>query len=616
MEEKCCYRCEAKQIKEELNYQMENCNHIYCSNCIFQNIFVHSLSSINNIDNIDNFNFTVHCLCPIGSIQIPMDKVEELFSKKYTIDSQEIKEKNICSKHKNEEKTYFCKYCEKYICPKCTNLNDKEDAEYENRNNNTENDEHVTHKVFKAEKLCNKYKDFLKDIQIENKSINEFIEKFNKEISKYEAELEKEINATLKQIDDIINKLYLMRDEYTKILEKKYSNCNRLLKIIKLFYANYYLDYENKMNINDIYTLEYLKDVNYEFEYLEFKEDIIERSLEKTLIDIKSNLDNVNLKKDKYNDFIFHFKEISRKYNIIQKLIGHRQKIKSVIELDDGRLLTGGADYKMKFWEEQDGKFVDSLTISEQVDSILCLCQLKDLRIISTSEGKGTIKIWNKVKNSETYKVTSLSGHESSITSLIQLPDGRLLTGSKDKTIIVWELSENLFKRSQILSEHTDAINCLCLLTGNRFASGSDDKTIRIWEEEKGSFRCVNILKEHKTRVTALILTTTDCLIAGGDKTITVYKLKESKFIKLSNIEAHSDNITKIIKLSDNKIASAGRDNLIKIWIEKNGELTQSEILKGHTHSVYDIVELKDGRLASVGGDNLVIIWKSGKFIE
>ena len=105
--------------------------------------------------------------------------------------------------------------------------------------------------------------------------------------------------------------------------------------------------------------------------------------------------------------------------------------------LNDGRLLTGSSDYKMKFWEEQDGKFVDSLTISEQVDSILCLCQLKDLRIISTSEEKGTIKIWNKVKNSETYKVTSLSEHESSITSLIQLPDGRLLTGSKDKTIIV-----------------------------------------------------------------------------------------------------------------------------------------------------------------------------------
>ena len=612
MEEKCCYRCGTKHLIEEINFQMENCIHIYCSKCIFQDIFVHSLSNINDLE-----NFTVNCKCENGYIQISMDSIEELFSKKYRIDSEEIKEKDYCSKHKNEEKTLYCKTCEKYVCPKCTNINDNEDGEYENRNNNIEMDEHESHKVFKAEKLMNKYKDFLKDIQIENKTTNQFIEKFNIEISKYEAELENEINSTLKQIDDIIDKLYHIREEYTKILEKKYSNCNRLLKIIKLFYANYYLDYENKMNINDIYTLEYLKNVNYEFEYLEFKKDTKETSLENILINIKNNIDKINLKKDKYNDYIFHFKEISRKYNIIQKLIGHRQMIKSVIELQDGRLLTGGSDYKMKFWEEQDGKFVESLTISQLTGDILCLYQLKDLRIILTTKTEGTIKIWNQIKDTKSYKLTiTLSEHKSSVTSLIQLPDERLLTGSKDKTIIVWELSENSFKCSQILTDHTDAIYCLCQLTGIRFASGGDDKTIRIWEEEKGLFKCVNVLKEHKTRVTALTMTNNDCLIAGGDKTITVYKLKDSKFIKISNIDAHSNYITKIIKLSDYKIASASRDNLIKIWNEKNGELFINEVLKGHTHSVYDIVELKDGRLASVGGDNLVIIWKSGKIID
>ena len=308
MEEKCCYRCGTKHLIEEINFQMENCIHIYCSNCIFQDIFVHSLSNINDLE-----NFTVNCKCENGYIQISMDSIEELFSKKYRIDSEEIKEKDYCSKHKNEEKTLYCKTCEKYVCPKCTNINDNEDGEYENRNNNIEMDEHESHKVFKAEKLMNKYKDFLKDIQIENKTTNQFIEKFNIEISKYEAELENEINSTLKQIDDIIDKLYHIREEYTKILEKKYSNCNRLLKIIKLFYANYYLDYENKMNINDIYTLEYLKNVNYEFEYLEFKKDTKETSLENILINIKNNIDKINLKKNKYNDYLFHFKEISRK---------------------------------------------------------------------------------------------------------------------------------------------------------------------------------------------------------------------------------------------------------------------------------------------------------------
>jgi WD40 repeat protein len=200
----------------------------------------------------------------------------------------------------------------------------------------------------------------------------------------------------------------------------------------------------------------------------------------------------------------------------------------------------------------------------------------------------------------------------------VQLPDERLLTGSKDKTIIVWDVSENSFKCKQIISEHKGGVFSLCHLTGVRFASGSDDKSIRVWEEEKENhlFRCVNHLKEHKSRVTALALTNNGYLISGGDKVIIVYKLKDSKFIKCANFNVYGNYIRKIMKLSDGKIASSGRDNLIKIWNEKNGELFLSEILKGHTHSVYDMVELRDGRLASVSGDNLVIIWKSGKVID
>ena len=560
MEEKCCFRCGTKHLINDINYQMENCLHIYCANCIFQNIFIKGLSYINEIE-----KFTVNCKCENGSIDIPMESVEELFSKKYTVDSEEIKEKDYCSKHKNVEKTLFCKNCEQYVCPQCTKLNDDEEVENDNRNNILEINEHDGHTVVKAEKLCNKYKDFLKDIQIENKTVNQFVEKFNIEISKYESELENEINSTLKQIDNIIDKLYHIKDEYTKILEKKYSNCNRLLKIIKLFYANYYLDYENRMNINDIFTLKYLKDVNYEFSNLDFIRDTKESSLENILLDIKTNLDRIHLKK------------------------------------------------------EQGGRFVETLTISELTGDIVCLYELIDLRIISTIKTSGAMKIWTKKKDSESYKLAlTLSEHKMSVTCIVQLPDERLITGSKDKTIIVWDVSENSFKCKQIISEHKDGVFSLCHLTGVRFASGSDDKTIRIWEEEKEKhlFRCVNILKELKTRVTALALTNNGYLISGGDKVIIVYKLKDSKFIKCANCKAHAGYITKIIKLSDGKIASAGRDNLIKIWNEKNGELFLSEILKGHTHSVYDMVELKDGKLASVSGDNLVIIWKSGKIID
>ena len=634
MEEKSCYRCGTKHLINEINYQMENCTHIYCVNCIFQDIFINNLIKINKLE---KESFNVNCKCDNGYLQLPIDTIEDLFSKKYTVDSEEIKEKNLCEKHKDVEKNAFCKTCKMYVCPQCTNFNNdyidegsssKINNETNIKNDNTllnkeinETNEHEYHNIVKSEELCNRYKDFLKDIQIKSKTANQFVEKFNTEINKYESELEVEINSTVKQIDDIIDKLYKIKEDYTKILDNKYSHCNKILKIIKLFYANYYLDYENRNNINDVFTLEYLKNVNYEFGNLEFIGEKNENSLENILIEVKNKVDKINFKKDKsnnYNNYYnFNFIQISRKFNAIQKLIGHRQMINCIIELNDGRLLTGSSDYKMKFWEEQGGKFVETLTISELTGDILCLYELKDLRIISTIKNSGAMKVWCKKQNIDSYELTiTLSEHKSSVTSIIQLPDERLITGSKDKTIIIWEISENTFKSIQNISHHTGGIYSLCQLTGVRFASGSEDKTICIWEEEKDIFKNVNILKDHNSRVRAMTITNKGFFITGGDKVIIVYKLKDEKFIKIGSFNAHSMHITKIIKLQDGKIASAGRDSLIKVWNEKNGELTLSETLKGHTHSVYDIIELRDGRLASVSGDNLVIIWKSGKIID
>ena len=621
MDEKNCFRCGNKAFINDINYQMENCFHLYCVNCIFQDIFINSLNNINSLD-----SFKVQCACDHGYCIISIDSMEELFSKKYTVDSQEIKEKQYCLKHKDIEKSLFCKTCKMYVCPKCTSINN---------NNNEENDgvtlksvlsygdinndnEHESHNVVVAEELCNKYKDFLKDIQIQSKTANEFVEKFNCEINVYELELEKEIDTTLNQIDQIIEKLYNIKEEYSKIIEKKYSNCNKLLKIIKLFYANYYLDYENRLNISDVFKLQYLKNVNYEFDKLEFVKEDKENSLEKLLINIKGEVNKINIKKDNYTNYNFNFKQISRKFNPIQKLIGHRQMINSIIQLHDGRLLTGSSDYKMKFWEEQGGRFIDTLTISELTGDILCLYELKDLRIISTIKTSGAMKIWNKKKEEETYELTlTLSEHKNSVTSILQLSDEKLITGSKDKTIRLWDIYENSFRCTQILKDHTDGVYSLCELIGRRFASGSEDKTIRIWEENKGLFNQVKILNDHKSRVRTLIQTKNGFLISGADKVIIIYKLEEDIFKKIETINAHSSYITRLIYLSDGKIASASRDTHIKIWnFGKNGEMILSEILKEHTHTVYDIIELKDGRLASVSGDNLVIIWKSGRIID
>ena len=73
----------------------------------------------------------------------------------------------------------------------------------------------------------------------------------------------------------------------------------------------------------------------------------------------------------------------------------------------------------------------------------------------------------------------SLSGHSECVLSLIQLRDGRLVSGSSDKTIKVWRLTTK--KEEFTLKGHNDIVNSLVELKDGKLASSSLDRTIKIW---------------------------------------------------------------------------------------------------------------------------------------
>lgn len=77
-----------------------------------------------------------------------------------------------------------------------------------------------------------------------------------------------------------------------------------------------------------------------------------------------------------------------------------------------------------------------------------------------------------------------LSGHANWVSALAVLPDGRLLSGSRDGTVKVWAIPSaagTLASCSATLERRAIWVFSLARLPDDRVVSGSDDGTVRVW---------------------------------------------------------------------------------------------------------------------------------------
>jgi WD40 repeat protein len=227
---------------------------------------------------------------------------------------------------------------------------------------------------------------------------------------------------------------------------------------------------------------------------------------------------------------------------------------------------------------------------------------ISDGKIISGSQDK-TIKVWDLNSGKLIY---TLSGHNSGIYSLA-VTDNKLLSCSADRTIKIWDLNTAELKFT--LLGHNSHVYSLAVDKG-RFASASIDKTIKIWD-----FATKKIIKVINTgEISALsICISNEKLVAGlSDGTIKIWDLSSARL--LTSYRENDESITSVC-ISNGVLITGSKDKTVRIWNLENLDLINT--LYGHKSPVWTVT-VDTGRIISGSEDKTVKIWnlEDGKLIE
>ena len=629
-----CYQCKIEQENKNNNFLEFSCGHKLCSLC-YSHFFL--LKDLKKYPNSIPSEFQINCICKNGVTYISLDKLKELFSyleninedskckkhnakgvkycnncrawlcdicltihneivDKHILLNKKIEQPRICNKHRDGEIKLYCKDCKKEICNFCTEINE----------------EHYQHKVksfltyisnitkIKEKRIYQNYDDFKEKFQgISQKIINYYIKDYNKKL-----------NECISMIDNL-NQLV---NQYTNFMEIKIENCRKLFDIISLAYKRYFED--EKIKYPNIFTLKFLSkfsnfiiNINYIGENTE-EFDLLFEQISKYHNDtfFKINFEytetkNKNKPRLSINSSLSNFKNINNKLIKKQKkyemlldttLKGHSGPIYSLIELNDGRIVTGSKDKKIIIWDILLKK-IDKI-LEGHSNTIYSLIQLRNGNLFSCSEDC-TIKIWDLIdykliKNINiqypiycclelfdlrialghnklisifriqiSKKDFELIGHEDKINKIIQLNENKIASSSYDGQIFIWDILEQ--NDSFVFSGHENIINDMININYSRIATCSDDKTIKFWDWKSKNY--IFSLNGHKLGVLSLFLYNESQLLScGKDCLCKIWDILKKR--EIFSIKAHNTNIYKIIRTKDGKIITSGID-VIKLWL-------------------------------------------------
>lgn len=229
------------------------------------------------------------------------------------------------------------------------------------------------------------------------------------------------------------------------------------------------------------------------------------------------------------------------------------------------------------------------------------------LRIaVGTYEGHLYGWEWNPEVDNTKLKLNFGYGAHTECIKMVQFMQANqgttMISGARDEMIRIY----NLKKRIEVgtLMQHTGSITCASFFDQTHLLTGSSDKSICIWRVS--DWNCVHILGGHKDEVNDLAIHPSGklALSVSKDKTVQMWNLIKGRsgFIRKLDAEA-----SKVFFSSDGQKYGLVMDQTVLIYNAENGEILCKFCHNGRIHaSAFASPDL----VVAVGEIESIVVWK------
>jgi WD40 repeat protein len=231
------------------------------------------------------------------------------------------------------------------------------------------------------------------------------------------------------------------------------------------------------------------------------------------------------------------------------------------------------------------------------LNAVNAVAVLPSGRIVSGSADR-TLRVWDVESGA---CVAILDGHQGPVSAVAVLPDGRVVSGSRDNTLRVWGLESGT--STATFAGHQQRVNAVAVLANGRIVSASFDKTLRVWDVESGT--TVAILEGHQLSVNAVaVLADGRIVSASSDKTVRVWDVELG--VSVATLAGHQESVNAVAVLADGRIVSGSSDKTVRVWDVESGSTVAT--LAGHRLPVTAVVVLANGRIVT-GSLDQIRVW-------